>query len=108
MVLLVGSHGSADAAEPWRIHRDVGVLERVTLRIHWYENTVELREAAKDIGLDIELIGLHGLSVLRRNTVTGEYVCELFVLRVTRTGIDHARTTNFGHEVLHCFGLKHD
>ncbi len=50
---------------------------------------------------------MNGFSILKRNTKTGEYVCELYVVKMTGAQIDGDRTTTFGHEVLHCFGLQH-
>ena len=109
VVLSTAGAGAAQAAERWRPYPTVGVLERVTLRVRWFEDIVELRKAAKDTGLKIDESGfLHGLSVLRRNTETGEYVCEVFVLELKGAPLDAMRTMSFGHEVLHCFGLVHD
>jgi hypothetical protein len=101
--------GGANAAERWHPYPTVGVLENVTLRVRWFEDIVELRKAAKDTGLKIDESGfLHGLSVLRRNTETGAYVCDVFVLELKGAPLDAMRTMSFGHEVLHCFGLAHD
>ena len=102
--------GPADASGPthdrWRPHPEVGVLEHVTLRIHWFESSEELREAAR--GRGIKDLGLHGFSILKRNTKTGEYFCEVYVVKMIGTQVDGDRTTTFGHEALHCFGLKHE
>ena len=80
----------------------------MTLRIHWFESTAELREAAKNSGQEIKEIGLRGFSILKRNTKTGEYVCDLYVVKMRGASVDGDHTTTFGHEVLHCFGLSHD
>jgi hypothetical protein len=80
----------------------------LTLRIHWFESTEELREAAKNSGQEINEIGLHGFSILKRNKETGAYSCDLYVRDMRGGLVDGDRTTTFGHEVLHCFGLKHD
>jgi hypothetical protein len=104
---LVGS-ASADRPDRWRPHPSVGLLESVILRIHWFDSTAELREAAKNSGQEIKEIGLNGFSILKRNAETGAYVCDLYVVRMTGAFIDGDRTTTFGHEVLHCFGLQHE
>jgi hypothetical protein len=91
----------------WRVHPDVGLLDRVALRIHWFSSKDDLYEAAKNSGLEVNEIDLlHGFSTLRRNA-TGEYVCDVYVVELTGAHTDSARTTTFGHEVLHCFGLGH-
>jgi hypothetical protein len=51
---------------------------------------------------------LNGFSILKRNTATGEYVCDLYVVKMTGAYVDEDRTTTFGHEVLHCFGFRHE
>jgi hypothetical protein len=99
---------NAESPDRWRTYPSVGLLEGVTLRIHWFESTDELREAAKNSGQEINEIGLNGFSMLKRNTKTGEYVCDLYVVKMTGAQVDGDRTTTFGHEVLHCFGLKHE
>lgn len=90
----------------WRPHADVGVLEHVTLRVHWYDSIDLLREAA--VGHDLSGDDLHGFSILRRNTTTGEWVCDVFVVRMRGALVDNDRTVTFGHEVLHCVGLRHE
>ena len=102
--------GPANAQSPdrWRPNPAVGLLESVALRIHWLDSTDELREAAKSDGRDIKQMGLHGFSVLKRNTETGTYVCDVYVVKMTGAHVDEGRTTTFGHEVLHCFGLRHE
>jgi hypothetical protein len=92
----------------WQTYPSVGLLEDVTLRIHWFDSTEELREAAREDGRVLRQMGLHGFSVLKRNTETGEYVCDLYVMKMTGEEVDGGRTTTFGHEVLHCFGLGHE
>jgi hypothetical protein len=94
------------APDRWLPHVAVGLLDRVTLRIHWYESSAALREAA--IGRDIAARDLHGFSILSRNTQTGDYVCDVFVVRMGGAFVDNDRTVTFGHEVLHCVGLSHD
>ena len=66
----LGLAGPANAESPdrWRPNPSVGLLESVTLRIHWFESTDELREAAKNSGQTIDEIGLNGFSILKRNT----------------------------------------
>lgn len=102
--------GPANAKGPdrWRPNPSVGLLEGVTLRIHWFESTEELREAAKSSGQEIKENGLNGFSILKRNTKTGEFVCDMYVVKMTGALVDGDFTTTFGHEVLHCFGLKHE
>lgn len=90
----------------WRPHPTVGVLGEVTLKIHWLESTEKLREVAKNHG-QFKQIGLNGFSVLKRST-TGEYVCDVYILEMAGELVDGERTTTFGHEVLHCFGLQHE
>ena len=99
---------AAESPDRWRPYPNVGLLEGVALRIHWFDSTDELREAAKNSGQEINEIGLNGFSILKRNTKTGEYVCDLYVVKMTGAQIDGDRTTTFGHEVLHCFGLRHE
>jgi len=99
---------NAESPHRWRAHPSVGLLEGVTLRIHWFVSTDELREASKNSGQEINERGLHGFSILKRNTQTGEYVCDLYVVKMTGAQIDGDHTTTFGHEVLHCFGLQHE
>jgi hypothetical protein len=109
LALSIGIPETTYAADRWRPYPTVGVLEGVTLRVRWFEDIVELRKAAKDTGLRVDEGGaLHGLSVLRRNKETGEYVCDVFVLELKGAPLDNMRTMSFGHEVLHCFGLVHD
>jgi hypothetical protein len=90
----------------WLPYRGVGVLEGVVLRVHWFATTAELREAANNSGVkDTEL---KGFSILKRNTQTGEYVCDLYVIKMSGAQVDGDDTTTFGHEVLHCLGLRHE
>jgi hypothetical protein len=90
----------------WRPHADVGVLDHVTLRMHWYDSLELLREAAAehDVGAD----ELHGFSILRRNGETGAWVCDVFVVKMRGALVDNDRTMTFGHELLHCFGFRHE
>ena len=90
----------------WRPHADVGILDHVTLRMHWYDSLERLREAALEH--DVSADDLHGFSILRRNTATGEWVCDVFVVRMRGAFVDNDRTVTFGHELLHCFGLRHE
>ena len=89
---------NANGGGRWRPHPDVGLLD----------SSQELREAARKSGQEIKERGLNGFSILRRNTKTGELVCDVYVVKMTGTFVDEARTTTFGHEVLHCLGLRHD
>jgi hypothetical protein len=98
---------NAEGPDRWRPYPNVGLLGSVALRIHWFDTPDELREAARNSGQDIKEIGLNGFSILKRNTKTGEYSCDLYVVKMTGAQVDGDRTTTFGHEVLHCFGLKH-
>jgi hypothetical protein len=108
LALPFAAPAPADDAERWRPHPDVGLLERVVLRIHWFDSSKELRSAAESSGQEINEIGLNGFSTLKRNSKTGEYSCDVYVVKMTGAQIDGDRTTTFGHEVLHCFGLKHE
>ena len=110
---LMASLGLADPAsgespDRWRPYASVGLLERVAVRIHWFDSADELHEAAKTSEQAIKEIGLNGFSILKRNTKTGEYVCDVYVVKMTGAQIDGDRTTTFGHEILHCFGLQHE
>ena len=71
-----------------------------------HDNVRLLREAA--IAHDVDDGDLHGFSILRRNSATGEWVCDVFVVRMRGTLVDNDKTMTFGHEMLHCFGLRHD
>jgi hypothetical protein len=53
-------------------------------------------------------VGDRRISILTRNTATGEYSCDLYVVKMTGAYVDRDRTTTFGHEVLQCFGLGHE
>lgn len=113
LTILVATLGltslsAAQTPDRWRAHPTVGVLDRITVRIHWYETSAELREAAKSSGQDILARGLHGFSTLRRNAATGEYVCDLHSVKMQGQFVDKDRTKTFGHEVLHCVGLGHE
>jgi hypothetical protein len=104
----LASPGGADVPDRWRPYQDIGLLDRVTLRIHWFDNRKGLLEAAAESGQRIKESDLNGFSILKRNTQTGEYSCDLYVMKMSGALVDKDRTTTFGHEVLHCFGLKHD
>ena len=95
-----------ETPDRWAAYPTVGVLERVTLRVHWHESLEALREAAT--GRDLSPRDLHGFSVLSRNKGTGEYVCDVYVMRMSGALVDNDRTVTFGHEALHCFGFGHD
>ena len=105
--LGLGTPANAEIPDRWRPNPNVGLLEGVTLRIHWFESSAELREAAENSGQEKEL-SLLGWSILKRNAQTGEYVCDVYVVKMTGVNVDGDRTTTFGHEVLHCFGLSHN
>jgi hypothetical protein len=90
----------------WRPHADVGVLDHVTLRMHWYDSLEQLRDAA--VEHDVADEGLHGFSISSRNTQSGEWFCDVFVVKMRGALVDNDRTVTFGHEVLHCVGLRHE
>ncbi|HEX7237890.1 MAG TPA: hypothetical protein VF405_13060 [Gammaproteobacteria bacterium] len=102
---FAGSLGMV-APDRWRPHADVGVLDRVTLRMHWYDSLEQLRDAA--VEHDVADEGLHGFSILSRNTQSGEWFCDVFVVKMRGALVDNDRTVTFGHEALHCVGLRHD
>ena len=109
--LLMGGSALASSyrsptADRWHLYPQVGLLENVRLRVHWYENSDDFHKAAETNGLSPK--GLFGFSILRRNTSTGEYVCDVHVIEMTGEHVDQEHTMTFGHEVLHCFGLKHE
>ena len=105
---VLGEPASAEIIDRWQPLPSVGLLDNVVLRIHWFGSTAELREAAKNSGQNIKDTDLKGFSFLKRNTKTGEYVCDLYVVKMAGGLVDRDRTTTFGHEVLHCLGLHHD
>ena len=107
-VLKLGGAAYAEIPDRWHPNPDVGLRKSMTLRIHWFESSAELREAAENSGQDLKELGLLGYSIIRRNTQTGEYVCDVYVVKMTGAYVDGDRTTTFGHEVLHCFGLMHE
>ncbi len=104
----LGDAASAEIIDRWQPLPGVGLLDNVVLRIHWFGSSAELREAAKNTGQNIKDTDLKGFSFLKRNTKTGEYVCDLYVVKMAGGLVDRDRTTTFGHEVLHCLGLHHD
>jgi hypothetical protein len=89
----------------WLPHPKVGVLDRVTLHIHWHDSLAELRETASRF--NVGAADLRGFSVLRRDTTNGLWVCDVHVVRMRGALVDKERTVTFGHEVLHCFGFRH-
>src|SRR5262249_37393478 len=88
--------------ETWQSHEKVGVLDRVVLRVHWFDSLAQLREAAS--GRDVNPRDLRGFAILSRDKDTGGYVCDVFVVQIRGSQLDDDRTVTFGHEVLHCFG----
>jgi hypothetical protein len=98
--------GSIAAPDQWQPHAKVGILDNVTLRVHWHDSLKLLREAAA--AQNVDAIDLHGFSVLRRSGETGEWVCDLYVVKMRGALVDNDRTVTFGHEVLHCFGFRHE
>jgi len=106
--LWLGCRANAEIPDRWRPNPSVGLLEGMTLRIHWFESSAELREASENSGQEMKEIGLLGYSILSRNAQTGELVCDVYVVKMTGANVDGDRTTTFGHEVLHCFGLSHN
>lgn len=104
---LVGP-ANAGSLDRWRPNPVVGLLESVALRIHWLDSIDELRWTAENSGQEINEKHLKGFSILSRNTNTGAYTCDVYVVEMTGSHVDENRTTTFGHEVLHCFGLRHD
>jgi hypothetical protein len=109
MISAIATAGTADtidhSIDRWQPYEELPVLDHVTLRMHWYDNADALREAAKQSNIGAS--SLHGFSTLRRNTETGEYVCDVFAVKMAGTAVDASRTTTFGHEVLHCLALRH-
>lgn len=102
---FAGSRGLVKPDE-WQPHTTVGILDRVTLKVHWHDGIEQLRQTAKSH--DVSLVDLRGFSILRRNTESGEWVCDVFVVRMRGALVDNDRTMTFGHEVLHCFGHGHE
>jgi hypothetical protein len=106
--LAVVDPAHAESVDRWQPYPGVGLLDGVVLRIHWFDSAAALYEASENSGQKINEIGLKGFSILKRNTQTGEYVCDVYVVRMTGASVDGDRTKTFGHEVLHCFGLRHE
>lgn len=110
LVLAASSAGAESLGmvtpDQWQPHAKVGILDRVTLRVHWHESLKLLREAA--VAHNIAATDLHGFSLLRRDAETGAWVCDVFVVRMRGALVDNDRTVTFGHEVLHCFGFRHE
>jgi len=104
----LGGAASGESIDRWQPLPNIGVLDNVVLRIHWFSSPAELREAAKNSGQDIKDADLKGFTLLKRNTKTGEYVCDVYAVKMAGGLVDRDRTTTFGHEVLHCLGLHHD
>src|SRR5262249_521240 len=104
----LGETASGEIIDRWQPLPSIGVLDNVVLRIHWFSSSGELREAAKNSGQDIKDTDLKGFSLLKRNTKTGEYVCDVYAVKMAGGLVDRDRTMTFGHEVLHCLGLHHD
>ena len=104
--LVFADPAHAESSDRWQPYKGVGVLEGVALRIHWFDSTAALREAATSNGVNDT--DLKGFSILKRNSQTGEYVCDVYFVKMTGSQVDGDRTTTFGHEVLHCFGLRHE
>jgi hypothetical protein len=110
-VILAGSPALGSSLgmvtpDQWLPHETVGVLDRVTVRVHWFETLAALRTAASE--RDVSARFLQGFSVLSRNKETGAYSCDVFVVKMGGSLVDKDRTVTFGHEVLHCFGLSHE
>jgi len=97
----------AEIVQHWQPLPGVGVLNYVVLHVHWFDSTAELREAAKNSGQGINYTEIKGFSFLKRNTESGEYVCEVYVVKMGGGRVESDRTTTFGHELLHCLGLYH-
>ena len=64
----------------WLPHAKVGILDRVALKVHWSDNIQALRETAT--AQNFKATELHGFSVLHSNAKTGDYVCDLHVVRM--------------------------
>jgi hypothetical protein len=104
--LAFADPANAASVDRWQPYPGVGFLEGVVLRLHWFDTSAALREAAKNSGVNDT--DLKGFSTLKRNTATGEYVCDVYFVRMTGAPVDGDNTTTFGHEVLHCLGLRHE
>jgi hypothetical protein len=83
---------SAQADPPTIKSTDLDLTE-VTIRVHWYDD-------ARDIPRTEYRTTNAGLAVLKRRTDTGEYVCDVHVVRPRF--IDSSKVSTVGHEVLHC------
>ena len=94
--------GAATAADFWTPVEDVDV---VVVRVHWV-SVGELRAAAKMVGKRPQTKPM-GFSVLRKNTETGAYSCDIYFARVPTRLKDDA-TALIGHEFLHCLAFRHD
>src|SRR5262245_16411598 len=74
----------------WMPHEKVGVLDHVTMRIHWHDDIESLRETAAQH--EVSAVDLHGFSILRRNSETGEFVCDVYAVRMRGALVDNDRT----------------
>jgi len=101
-LLIASLPFGAGAADIWKPVADV---REVTVRVHWV-SVGELRAAARRIGKRTDAKPL-GFSVLRRNTSTGRFECDVYLVdRPTR--LRDSATASLGHEVAHCLGFSHE
>lgn len=99
--LCLGLVAAADAGELWTVSAEVPV---VTVRIHWVSRA-ELLETARNLGKRPQTTAL-AFSVLRENVATGDYVCDVYMLKQPVRVWDEP-TASLGHELAHCLGFVH-
>ena len=93
---------SANAGDEWESVADVS---EVTVRVHWGSPT-ELNAAARSFGRRARGAP-QAFSVLRKNTATGEFSCDIYLPR-RPARLNDEPTASLGHEMAHCVGLAHD
>jgi hypothetical protein len=80
-------------------------VPEVLVRITWYEHQRDL-VAARGRHTNVIERSLTGYAVLLRDRKTGQFVCEVHVVRPIRWRGRQMEVV--GHEIMHCFGYRHD
>jgi hypothetical protein len=94
--------GRASADEVWE---SVAAVAEVTVRVHWV-STAELTAAARRLGKRPDGKAM-AFSVLRKDTKTGIFVCDIYSpYRPAR--LQDRATASLGHEAAHCLGFSHE
>jgi hypothetical protein len=82
---------------------DVGT--EFTVRITWVETIQQVAQAARATGAAIPRNGARAFTVLKRNSQTGEYVCEITAVKPRMW--DDSSMDAIGHELMHCMAFDH-